>query len=98
MTSAANNEATLVKYVEPVYPHKARVEGAEGWLDVFFLVTSDGSVINPRIAMGTLDSTFRRAALDAVAQWKYSPASNGAAPNRPMFVRVRFRLADSKHT
>jgi outer membrane biosynthesis protein TonB len=47
---------TLIKYVPPVYPISGRAEGATGWLDVEFLVTSDGRVINPHIAKGTLGS------------------------------------------
>jgi TonB family protein len=102
MTSAADGEARLVKYVAPVYPSKARAENAEGWVIVRFLVTSDGSVISPHIEKGSLEPSLRRAALAAVTQWKYSPAATGATPNRPMIVRLKFQLADSiqtaKHT
>jgi protein TonB len=92
--SATISKPTLIKYVPPVYPNKARAEGFEGWLDVNFVVTSDGRVINPRIDKGTLDQRFHLAALAAVSKWKFLPTPNGAAPNRSMNVVVEFRLAN----
>jgi len=87
-----SGEVSLIKYVPPVYPYKARAESAGGWLDVSFSVTSDGSVIDPRIEKGTLGPKFHRAALAAVTQWKFSPATNGSKSNRPITVRMEFRL------
>jgi protein TonB len=91
--SVATAKTKLIKYVAPVYPYKARV-GTEGWVDVDFVVTRDGNVINPRIANGTLGPSFHRAALTAVSQWKFSSAPDGAKPNRPMNVRLEFKLTN----
>jgi protein TonB len=90
-TTSALSKPKLIKYVPPEYPDKARAANLEGWLDVNFLVTSDGSVVSPRIVSGTLGNKFHRPALAAVTQWKFLPA-NGAA-NRPMNVRLEFKLA-----
>ena len=94
----SNGETKLVKYVAPVYPQKARTDRVEAWVDVHFLVASDGSVIKPRVENGSRDAAFRSAALAAVSQWKYSPAPTGASPNRPMIVRMKFQLADGKRS
>jgi protein TonB len=75
-----------------VYPSKARKQNIEGWVDVNFLITSDGSVIEPRVASQTLGAPFHRAAVDAVTQWKFSSAPKGMKSHRPMHVRLEFRL------
>jgi TonB family protein len=93
-TKAGIIKPTLIKYVPPVYPVSGRAEGATGWLDVEFVVTSDGRVINPRIAKGTLGSKFHRAALAAANQWKFSPATDAARPDLPMKLRLEFKLTD----
>jgi len=92
--SAANEKLKLIKYVAPVYPSIARGSNNEGWLDVNFQVTTDGSVINPNIGDGTASRLFHRAAINAVTQWKFSPAPNGAIEPRPMHVRLEFKLTN----
>jgi len=92
VTSFAAGKVKLLKYVPPAYPYKARAAGIEGWVDVNILVTGDGSVTEPRIENSTLGNNFHRAALAAVSQWKFSPEPNDAVANRPMIVRVQFRL------
>jgi protein TonB len=84
-------KSKLLKYVPPVYPHRERSTGAEGWVDVNFLITSDGRVIEPRVGESTVGERFHRAAIAAVTQWKFSPAPD-ASPHRPMHVRLDFRL------
>jgi protein TonB len=90
----SNSEVKLIKYVPPVYPDKERVESGGGWLDVRFLVKSDGSVINPSIENGTLGYKFHRAAIAAVSKWKFSPAPSGAKSDQPVTIRMEFRLAN----
>jgi TonB family protein len=92
--SGSVGKPTMIKYVSPVYPVSGRLERGAGWLDVQFLVTSDGRVINPRIGKGTLGSKFHHAALVAATQWKFSPATNGPRPDFPMQLRLEFRLTD----
>jgi TonB family protein len=83
----------LIKYVPPVYPAKTGAGAVEGGVEVSFLVTSDGNVTNAHAEQGKLGYQFHRAALAAVTQWKFSPASNGATSNQPMHVRLEFRVA-----
>jgi protein TonB len=90
----SNSELKLINYVPPVYPDKERVESRGGWVDVHFLVTSDGSVINPRIEKGTLGYKFRGAAIAAVNKWKFSPAPGGVKSDQPVTIRMEFRLAN----
>jgi protein TonB len=85
---------TLIKYVPPVYPSIARGSNNEGWLDVNFQVMPDGSVINPSIGNGTASRIFHRAAMNAVSQWKFSPAPTGVTEQRPMHVRLEFKLTN----
>jgi TonB family protein len=74
-------KAKPVSHVSPEYPHAARVNHVQGRVIFFAVVELDGSlsritVIHP--AAGELEN----AALQAVRQWRYTPASCAGAPVR----------------
>lgn len=85
-----------LKTVNPVYPEKARVNGVEGtvWLNV--LVNKEGIVIKTIVAKRTGGSEeLEQAAIDAVKQWTFKPATVKA---RPVAIWVaipfKFKLGD----
>jgi protein TonB len=64
--------------VPPEYPTQARVDGVSGTVLVIALISTDGRVIDAfvRDSIPELD----RAAMEAVRQWKFKPASTAGKP------------------
>ena len=59
--------------VAAIYPRRAQSRGIEGFVIVEFVVTKTGSVSNAKILEAKPQGVFDRAALDAVAKFKYKP-------------------------
>lgn len=84
-----------LKAVPPKYPQDALVDGLQGWVDVSFLVSRDGSVTDARVDAAEPRNRFNRAALAAVRQWKYEPRAEDAPEyTQRLKTRVQFQLQD----
>jgi protein TonB len=59
--------------VAAVYPRRAQSRGIEGFVVVEFVVSKSGAVKNARVVNAKPEGVFDRAALDAVAKFKYKP-------------------------
>ena len=77
------------RYVEPVYPRAARDAGTSGWVDLEFIVRPDGSIGNARVVNSAPAEIFDRAALDAIAKWRFEPV---VRDGKPVDQRTRLRL------
>lgn len=64
----------------PVYPKLSRRRGEEGQVMIELLVKKDGSVSDAHIKESSGYSRLDRSALEAVRNWKYSPATRGGKP------------------
>jgi TonB family protein len=81
--------ARLIKSVPPVYPHLAKTQRISGSVQIDALVDTSGSVATTKVLSGPL--ILQQAALDAVKQWKYSPALvDGQPTSVHVDVTVRF--------
>ncbi len=89
------NESALTRthYVAPQYPASASDRGIAGWVDVQFLVNTDGSLSEVTIVGAQPVGVFEQAALDAVRRWRYQPVlHDGEASTQRARVRVRFAV------
>lgn len=68
--------AVLVRIVSATYPPGAL--GKHGVVIVHYLIDKNGRVTGPTAISG--DPVFRQAALTAVSQWRYKPATMGGTP------------------
>ncbi len=59
--------------VAAVYPRRAQARGIEGFVIVEFIVSKTGAVKNAQVVSAEPEGVFDRAALDAVAKFKYKP-------------------------
>ncbi len=83
----------LTRYVDPVFPTSARIRGLSGWVDVQFMVKSDGSTGDIGIVGAQPVGVFETSAMEAVRKWHYRPFErNGQAVDQRARVRVRFDL------
>jgi protein TonB len=89
------NESTLTRtrYVAPQFPEVARQRGIDGWVDLQFLVGTDGTVSDVAVVGAQPAGMFEDAALDAVRHWRYRPVMReGHAVSQRARVRVRFAV------
>ncbi len=82
-------------FVAPQYPPRALERGIAGWVDIEFTVASDGTTRDATVRAAEPAEVFERAALDAVARWRYEPrVVNGVIVDQRVAARVRFELKD----
>jgi len=74
----------------PVYPEAARASGVEGWVDVHFTVSPDGTPTNVTVTLADPKGIFEDAALEAVGRWRYAPQATPSEVDQ----RIYFRLSD----
>ena len=86
----------LVKQVmiAPEYPRRLLTRGIEGFVDVQYDVTAYGTTENLRVVYSEPEGAFDRAALAAVAKWKFRPQiiDDQPVPTRDLRERVRFTI------
>jgi protein TonB len=94
-TAEVVNAANLVlaHYALPTFPVSARERGLSGWVDVQFVVKSDGLVSDVTITGAEPVGIFEQAAVDAVRKWRYKPAQrDGHAVDQRARLRMKFAL------
>ncbi len=84
---------TAVRRVPAVYPNYIGAKTVEGTITVNALISENGSVIKTEIGKGMKDyAGFDQAALRAVQQWKFEPASvNGIRVRVWLPVAIEFK-------
>lgn len=89
------NESALTRtrYVPPQFPTAAREKGIDGWVDLQFLVGSDGAVSDVAVVGAQPVGIFEQAAQDAVRHWRYQAVMrDGQKVSQRARVRVRFAV------
>jgi TonB family protein len=82
----------LLSEVKPDYPEDARRRGVEGAVDLEIVVRRDGSVGDIKILKG-LSADLNNRAVQAVRQWRFSPARRLGAPVDVIVeVSVEFKM------
>jgi len=84
-------QAKLIRQIAPVYPALCKQIKLEGELTLRAVVARDGSVQELTYVSGP--ACFLQSAMDAVAQWRYSPTLlNGQTVEVETVVRVIYRM------
>lgn len=78
--------------VNPQYPLSALERGIEGWVEVEFTITPQGTVKDPVVVDSDPRWIFDRAALRAIRKWKYRPKIVDGVPVERKGVRVRLNF------
>jgi TonB family protein len=83
---------SLVREVKPVYTEEGRRRTVEGDVVMEVVVRADGSIGNVRVMQG-LGAGLDQRAIDAVRQWRFSPAKRYGTPVDVLVeIAVEFRL------
>ncbi|WP_148667826.1 energy transducer TonB, partial [Mizugakiibacter sediminis] len=91
--ASVNREPQVTRQVPPRYPQEAARAGTQGWVDVEFMVTSQGTVVDAKVLDSQPRRLFDRAALDAVRQWRFQPALRDGVPTDAVLrQRIEFKL------
>ena len=83
------SELTALSRLPPQYPPAALMREQEGYVDVLFMVATDGSVSNATVIEAKPARVFDRAALAAVSRWRFQPV---VREGRPITVRARVHM------
>jgi protein TonB len=84
-------QAKLISSMPPVYPALAKTQHVAGDVRIDALVDPNGRVTTMKIVSGP--TLLHQAAMDALRQWKYQPASlNGNPVPMHLTVTIQFRL------
>jgi protein TonB len=68
-----------IRTVDPKYPPETMAEHIEGEVVLYAIIRKDGSVDSVQIVRG-LDPRLDKAAMDALAQWKFQPGARAGEP------------------
>jgi len=81
----------LISSVPPVYPQIARSQRVSGDVKIDALIDESGRVTGMKVVSGPI--MLHQAAMDALRQWKYKPATlNGKPVSMHLVVTIQFRL------
>jgi protein TonB len=79
--------------VAPDYPPEAYRARQQGWVEVEFTVTADGTVTDAKVVNAEPARVFNAAALRAVARWTFKPRlENGKPVEEKVRRRIEFKL------
>jgi len=82
---------TIQRQVKPTYPPEALAQRIAGRVLLHAVVTETGRVSNLKLVNG--DGLLGRAAMEAVAQWRYQPYQlNGQPIKFPTYITIVFKL------
>ena len=74
-----------------MYPESARKRGIEGWVEMAFTVTPNGTVEDVEVRNSSPANVFDDAAVRAIRQWRFEPVErNGQKVAQRAMVRLRF--------
>ncbi|WP_129781142.1 TonB family protein [Peristeroidobacter soli] len=82
-----------VREVAPVYPRDAQRTGTEGWVQVEFTISADGSTQDLQVRDSAPKEVFDKAALDSVSKWRFEPIrKNGTPVAQRAVLQLKFVL------
>lgn len=90
----ASDLTALAKF-PPQYPTWALQRGLEGWVELTFIVTEQGLVVDPVVTDARPKGTFEDSALAAVARWRFQPVMDDGEPQAVrVFLHVDFEIPE----
>ena len=89
----STNLIPLVR-IPPKYPMRAARRRQQGWVKIEFTITATGTVTDAEVIASKPSSVFNRAALKAIAKWKFKPkVVNGKAVEQRAIQTLQFKLS-----
>lgn len=90
--TGVTKDAKIIRQVNPGYPQLAYRRRLTGWVEIRFVVGTDGRVGNVEVIRADPPRMFDREATRAVEQWMFEPAlRDGAAVPSTLSRRIEFK-------
>ena len=81
----------LISRINPAYPREARSKRLEGVVVLHVFIDKQGNIKNATVQSG--DPLLTRAAIEAVSQWRFKPATLGGTPcDSELTANINFSL------
>ena len=97
--AAADGSTSKQVYAKPVdrsaprYPSSELRKRQQGWVELNYVVTKAGDVVEPVVEASSGSRAFERVALDTVRNWRYEPAMLNGEPIQQCKTAVRISFA-----
>ena len=97
--AVADESASHRIYAKPVvrtapkYPPSELRNRQQGWVELNYVVTESGEVVEPVVEASSGSRAFERAALNTVTRWSYEPAMLNGEPIQQCKTAVRISFA-----
>lgn len=89
------SDLTALAKIPPQYPPWALARGLEGWVELTFIVTEQGTVMDPVVVDSNPKGAFEDPALAAVARWRFRPVMTDGVPQPVrVFLHVDFEIPE----
>lgn len=85
--------AKPVVRVAPTYPRVELVRGNQGWVELSFVVSKEGKVLDPVVEASSGSRHFESAAVRSVKNFRYEPATVNGEPVRQCKTKTRISFA-----
>lgn len=82
--------AKTKKRINPKFPSLAAREGAEGWVQMSYVIDEDGRVKDPVIEDASGNKSFNKEALKAIKKWQFEPALKNGEPTQQCHQTIQF--------
>lgn len=89
------SDLTPLARIRPQYPPRALARGIEGWVELTFTATAQGTVSELVVVDAAPRGTFENAAKAAVARWRFRPVMESGEPVPVrVFLHVDFEIPE----
>lgn len=87
------SQLEMLVYEQPRYPIRASNRNLEGWVDVEFFVTREGTTRDVIVTDASHEEYFRDEAVHAVERWQFEPREFlGQTIEQRAYTRIRFNF------
>ena len=77
----------------PRYPAVELKQRRQGWVQLSYVITDEGEIVDPVVEASSGSSAFEREALRTVENWKYTPATWNGSPVQQCATKVMITFA-----
>jgi protein TonB len=90
-----DSDVVPIVRIAPQYPREALMKGIEGWVELEFVISADGAVVDPQVIAAEPVRMFNNAAMRAILRWKFRPRfADGRAISRRGRQVIEFKLEE----